>query len=126
MITDGCVIEAGARIERSVLSPGVSIEAGALVYESVVLTDTIIEKGAIIEHAIVDKKVRVCESARVGATIPGTEPLITMVGKSSCVPSKMVVEPGAIIGPDVIEADYSSQVVRGSDYIQTKRLPYET
>jgi hypothetical protein len=25
----------------------------------------------------------------------------------------------------VIEADYPSQLVRGSDYIQTKRLPYE-
>jgi glucose-1-phosphate adenylyltransferase len=126
MITDGCVIEAGAKIERSVLSPGVSIAAGALVHESVILTDTAIEKGVIIEHAIIDKRVRVCESARVGAAMPGAEPLITMIGKSSYVPSGMVVEPGAIIGPDVIEADYSSQVVRGSDYIQTRRLPYET
>jgi glucose-1-phosphate adenylyltransferase len=126
MITDGCVIEAGAKIERSVLSPGVSIATGALVRESVILTDTIIETGAVIEHAIVDKKVRVCENARVGAVLPGAEPLITMLGKSSRVPSGMVVEPGAIIGPDVIESDYSSQSVRGSDYIQTRRPPYET
>jgi glucose-1-phosphate adenylyltransferase len=126
MITDGCVIEAGAKIERSVLSPGVSIATGALVRESVILTDTIIETGAVIEHAIVDKKVRVCENARVGAVLPGAEPLITMLGKSSRVPSGMVVEPGAIIGPDVVESDYSSQSVRGSDYIQTRRPPYET
>jgi hypothetical protein len=38
----------------------------------------------------------------------------------------MVVEPGAVIGPDVIDSDYASQLVRGSDYIQTKRMPYET
>jgi glucose-1-phosphate adenylyltransferase len=126
MITDGCVIEAGAKIERSVISPGVSIAPGSVVRESVILTDTIIETGAIIEHTIIDKKVVVHQHARVGAAIPGTEPLITMIGKGSHVPSGMVVEPGAIIGPDVVESDYSSQLVRGSDYIQTRRLPYET
>jgi glucose-1-phosphate adenylyltransferase len=126
MITDGCVIEAGAKIERSVLSPGVRIGAGATVRESVILTDTLIEKGAIVEHTIVDKKAHIDENARVGAITPGAEPLITMIGKSSHVLSNMVVEPGAIIGPDVIESDYSSLIVRGSDYIQTKRPPYET
>jgi hypothetical protein len=39
----------------------------------------------------------------------------------------MTVEPGAVIGPDVIESDYPSPTtVRRSDYIQTKRMPYET
>ncbi len=126
MITDGCVIETGAKIERCILSPGVRIASGATVRESVILTDTIIENGATIEHTIIDKKVVVHQQARVGAVLLDTEPLITMIGKSSHVPSGMVVEPGAIVGPDVIESDYSSQLVRGSDYIQTRRSPYET
>jgi hypothetical protein len=38
----------------------------------------------------------------------------------------MVVEPGAVVGTDVIESDYpDSKLVRSSDYIQTKRLSYE-
>jgi len=50
---------------------------------------------------------------------------MTMVGKHSIVPAGMVVEPGAVIGPDVIPQDYPTTVVRGRDYIQTRRLPYE-
>jgi hypothetical protein len=39
MITDGCFIEAGARVASSVLSPGVIVRAGAVVRESILLTD---------------------------------------------------------------------------------------
>jgi glucose-1-phosphate adenylyltransferase len=132
MITDGCVIEQGARIERSVLSPGVSVASGAVVRESVILTDTHIGTGALVEHTIIDKKVQVGENAHVGGMGSEDQLEITMIGKSSLIPPGMVVEPGAIIGPDVIESDYHSsnaqspQLVRGSEYIQTKRLPYET
>ncbi len=125
MITDGCVIGRGALIERSVLSPGVRVAPGAVVRESVILTDTIIGPEAVIEHTIIDKKVRISEQARVGARRAGFEPMLTMIGKNSFVPAAMVVEPGAVIGIDVIESDYISNVVRGGDFIQTKRLPYE-
>jgi len=62
----------------------------------------------------------------VGAIRVGFDPLITMVGKNSLVPPGMVVEPGSVIGPDVIAPDYPSEIVRSKDYIQTKRPPYET
>jgi len=125
MVTDGCVILPGARVECSVLGPGVRVESGAVVRESVVLTDVTISAGAVIEHAIIDKKVMIGQNARVGARRDGMEPVITMVGKNSRVLPGMVVEPGAIVGPDVSEEDYSSQTVRSGDYIQTRRLPYE-
>jgi glucose-1-phosphate adenylyltransferase len=125
MITDGCEVAPGARIERSVLSPGVLVREGAVIRESVILTDCVIERDAVIEHSILDKKVHVGEKARIGAVRAGFEPVITMVGKNCHVAAGMVVEPGAVIGPDVRESDFSSSVVRGSDYIQTKRLPYE-
>ena len=126
LITDGCQIESEARVERSVLSPGVSVGRGAVVRESVILTDTTIEDGAVIEHAIIEKRVRVGRDSHVGAMRASIQPLISMVGKNSIVMPGMVVEPGAVIGPDVIDSDYASQLVRGSDYIQTKRMPYET
>jgi glucose-1-phosphate adenylyltransferase len=126
LITDGCQIESEAHVERSVLSPGVCVGRGAVVRESVILTDTTIEDGAVVEHAIIEKRVRVGRDSRVGAMRASIQPLISMVGKNSIVMPGMVVEPGAVIGPDVIDSDYASHLVRGSDYIQTKRMPYET
>jgi glucose-1-phosphate adenylyltransferase len=124
MVSDGCVIAPGAVVERSVLSPGVSIGPGAVVRESVVLTDAFIDNRAIVEHTIVDKRVRIGENARIGACRPD-EPSISMVGKNSHIPADMVIEPGAVIGPDVIESDFAAPLVRSGAFLQTKRLPYE-
>jgi hypothetical protein len=57
--------------------------------------------------------------------IEAAEPVLTMIGKNSLVPKGFTVEPGAVIGTDVIESDYPSTVVRGDDYILTKRLAHE-
>jgi hypothetical protein len=48
-----------------------------------------------------------------------------MVGKNSIVPQGFTVEPGAVIGTDVADSDYPAKVVRGDDYILTKRLAHE-
>jgi glucose-1-phosphate adenylyltransferase len=125
MITDGCVISPGAIVERSVLSPGVRVLPGAVIRESVVLTDAVIQSGARVERAIIDKRVMIGENAVVGGIELDREPRITMVGKKSVLPEKLIVEPGAVIATDVIPADLTSNVVRSSDYIQTKRLAYE-
>lgn len=123
MITDGCEVAAGARVERSVLGPGVRVRPGALVRESVILTDATIEAGAVVEHVIVDKKVFIGENAHLGAARP--EPAITMIGKHSRISPGMVVEPGVIIGPDMVEGDYPENTVREGAYLQTKREPFE-
>lgn len=125
MVTDGSVIVAGARVERSILSPGVRVEAGAIVRESIVLTDSTIEAGAILERTIVDKQVRVGQGARVGGITPAAEPLISMIGKNSLIPPAVTIEPGAVIGTDVHPSDFSSDLIRGDVYLQTKRLAYE-
>jgi len=124
MITDGCVLGANTHIECSILSPGVQVHQGATVRESVILTDSIIEAGATIERAIIDKRVVIGSNSRIGGRVDGKEG-ITMVGKNSIIPANFTVEPGAIIDTDVILSDYTSQHIRGDEYIQTKRLPYE-
>ena len=125
MITDGCVIPFGATIERSVLAPGVHVHSEAIIRESIILTDTEIKAGAVIERSIIDKRVTVGEKAHVGGIQEGSDLAITMVGKNSQVVPGLVVEPGAVIGTDVIPSDYPSNIVRKGDYIQTKRMPYE-
>jgi len=125
LITDGCIIDSGARIEKSVLSPGVRVESGAIIRESVILTDCVINSNSIVERAIIDKRVQVNDSAHVGKEHVSGKQFITMVGKNSMIPSRLVVEAGAVIATDVIESDYQTKIIRSDAYIQTKRLAYE-
>jgi len=125
MICDGCEIAPFARIVRSILSPGVFVHSGAVVRESILLTGTVIEANAVIERSIIDKRVHVGEHTHVGGMLESEEPVLTMIGKNSEVPKGFTIEPGAVIGTDVIESDYPANVVRGDDYILTKRLAHE-
>jgi glucose-1-phosphate adenylyltransferase len=113
MITDGCVISPGARIERSILSPGVWIGRNAIVRESVILTDTIIEEGARVERAIVDKVVRIGKRARVGQrSKPGENVGITTIGKNAQIPDRMTVRAGAVIDADATPEYFSPGALR--------------
>jgi glucose-1-phosphate adenylyltransferase len=125
MICDGCFIEEGASVESSVLSPGVIVRAGAVVRESIVITDSVIESGAVVERAVVDKQVRVGQNARIGGGVADQYINIALVGKNSHVPEGFVVEPGAEIGTDVIESDYTDRVIHPGETIITKRQPNE-
>jgi len=125
LICDGCEIDSNAKVIRSVLSPGVFVRSGAVVRESIILTDSVIEADAVVERTIIDKRVRIYPHARVGGIVDTAEPVLTMIGKNSEVPKGYVVEPGAVIGTDVIESDYPASVVHGDDYILTKRLAHE-
>jgi glucose-1-phosphate adenylyltransferase len=125
MVTDGCIIYSGATVERSVLSPGVRVSPGAVIRNSVILTDAIIQSGAVVECAIIDKQAVVGENAKVGQLGTGDNMPITMVGKNSHVSAGLIIEAGAVIATDVIPSDYTSQIIRRGDFVQTKRLPNE-
>jgi glucose-1-phosphate adenylyltransferase len=109
LITDGCVVSAGARVERSILSPGVFVGPEAVVRDSVILTDTRIESGARVERSIVDKSVRVGKRARIGAklakengkTAAVENSGITTVGKNALIPDGSVVPRGSVVHTDV-------------------------
>ncbi|MDQ2691243.1 MAG: sugar phosphate nucleotidyltransferase [Chloroflexota bacterium] len=125
MICNGAYIGADARVESSVISPGVVIRPGAVVRESVVLTDSVIESGAVIERAIIDKRTHVKENARIGGGIADSNIRVALVGKNSTVPAGYVVEPEAQISTDVMEADYEESVIRAGQHVQTRRKPNE-
>jgi glucose-1-phosphate adenylyltransferase len=125
MVCDGCYIGADARVESSVLSPGVVIRPGAVVRESIILTDSVIESGAVIERAIIDKRSHIGENARVGGGIADANIRVALVGKNCSVPAGYVVEPEAQVGTDVIDSDYDESVIRAGQYIETRRKPNE-
>ena len=125
MVCDGCYIGADARVESSVLSPGVVIRPGAVVRESIILTDSVIESGAVIERAIIDRRCHIGENARVGWGVADANIKLALVGKNCTVPANYVVEPEAQIGTDVIETDFTESVIRAGQYIQTRRQANE-
>ena len=105
MITDGCVIEPGARIEKSVLSPGVFVGARAVIRHSVILTDAVVETGARVERSVIDKIVRVGRNARVGqvprsAVAPSDGAGITTVGKNAQIPAGIRIPRGTVVAAD--------------------------
>jgi glucose-1-phosphate adenylyltransferase len=125
MLSDGCFIQENARVESSVISPGVKIRPGAVIRESILLTDCVIDSGAVIERAVIDKRAHVESNARVGGGVASPNIGIAVVGKNSVVPTGMVIEPDASIGTDVIATDYHGLVVSAGETIETKRQPYE-
>jgi glucose-1-phosphate adenylyltransferase len=103
LICDGCVIEPGAKIIRSILSPGVVIGSGSVIN---------------------DKRVCVGDGAVIG--IMQTPSIsIPMIGKNAILPPRIVVQPGATIGVDVVVSDFSNDIIRSGMFIQTRRLANE-
>lgn len=124
LVSNGCIIEAGARVVRSTLSAGVRVGANAVVEESILLTDAQIGPGSTIQRCVVDKRVKIGANTVIGGVCEG-EPNIAMVGKNAIIPAGMTIGAGAMVGPDVIPEDFSGPVVESGVYIQTRRLPNE-
>ncbi len=123
MVSSGCQIKTGARVVRSILSPGVVIESGAVVEESIILTDCHIESGATVIRSVLDKRALIGKNAQIGGLADTLH--VAMVGKNSAVPAGVQIRPGGIVGCDVTVSDYAGAVVESGVYIQTRRLPNE-
>ena len=124
LISDGCIVEAGAHVSHSVLSPGVHVQAGAHVLESIILTDCVLESNVTVERTVMDKRAQIKQGAKIGGVLE-EQLSIAMIGKNSIIPENLVVLPGATIGPDVIPSDFPRTEVQSGEIIQTRRLPYE-
>jgi len=101
MITDGSIICAGARVVRSVLSPGVYVGPGAYVFESVILTDSYIERKRGRRAAVIDKGVVVGQGARIGRARRAGRVRHCLVGKKRR-PRALYHANSAYIGSDLV------------------------
>ena len=108
LVAEGALISSGARIERSVISPGVIVGPDCVVRESILLTDTCIEAGAIVERAIVDKIAVIGHNARVGSIEDVGDLGITCIGKNTQVPPGLQIGRGCIIGTDLLPRDFET------------------
>jgi len=124
MISDGCVIDPGAVIERSVLSPGVRVMSGATVRESVILEDTVIGSIAFIHRAIIDRKVRIGDKVYLGADNPIGDLRISVVGENSSIPAHTVLNSGTVIDEEDTRKDNSFVSKPSNVSTQRERIPY--
>ena len=116
-------VDATARIERSLLSPGCSVrgtvvdsvlgpgvvvEAGATVRNAVLLGGCSVEAGATVACAILDEETRVGRDARAGAACAEGGPdegwrcpadRIAVLGQGATIPAGGHVAPGEHVGP---------------------------
>jgi glucose-1-phosphate adenylyltransferase len=122
LLSDGCVIAPGARVERSVLSPGVYVGPEAVVRESIVFTDSSIEAAARVERCIIDKLVTVGHQAQVGRLVDGGQGLgITVIGKNTQVPNAAVIGRGASVSSDVSPLNFPRQGVAEGQYLERQK-----
>jgi len=102
LVTDGSIIAPGARVERSVLSPGVYVGPQAVVIDSILFTDCSVEAGARVERTIVDKYVTIGHRAQVGRLEDGDGGLgISTIGKNTQIPNGTVVGRGSHVSSDI-------------------------
>jgi glucose-1-phosphate adenylyltransferase len=93
LVSPGCIVS-GARVRRSVLSPGVDIHTGSEIDESVLLHGVDVGRGAVLRRVIVDKGVAIPPGVQIGVDHDAdrergffvSEGGITVIGKGHVVP----------------------------------------
>lgn len=65
LLCEGCVVS-GARVERSVLSPGVRVHEGAEVVESILMDEVVVGPSARVRRAVLDEHLQVPADCEIG------------------------------------------------------------
>lgn len=107
MIAEGC--EISGKVDFSVLFSNVDVEEGAVVRDSIIMPGTKIKKGAVVQYAMIAEGAVIEENAVIGRRPEDMDSLedwgIAVVGTGVTVGKGASVEPKAMIGEDVKEAE---------------------
>jgi glucose-1-phosphate adenylyltransferase len=130
MVSHGCIID-NARVEHSMLSPGVRIHDGAVVRDSIIMTDSVIGPGAVLDRVIVDKQVHVGAHSYLGYgddfTVNRLEPNrlstgITIAGRRAQIPAGTRAGRNVLIGTDVTEADFEELDIPSGESVDSRTV----
>ncbi len=121
ILSPGCTVE--GHVENCVLSPGVAVERGAFVRDSIIMHDCRIGEGARVERCIFDKEVVVGAHTTVGIgdpkTVNRTHPEhlysgLTIIGKQSIIPGDITIGTNCIINPMLGSRSFTGEVGSGT------------
>jgi glucose-1-phosphate adenylyltransferase len=127
VISPGCTVE--GQVENSILSPGVIVKSGASVRDSIILHDCVISEGARIERSIIDKEVFVGAHTVIGEGDPvminEDHPQhlysgLTVVGKRTVIPDGICIGTNCIIDPMLDAQVFTKEVKSGTTVTGTK------
>ena len=95
-VAEGCEIY--GTINHSVISVGCTVGAGARVEDSVVMPGVVIEPGAIVRNAILGENSRICRNAVVGGAFEANEAKqISVTSKGAVVEANTALLPGEML-----------------------------
>jgi glucose-1-phosphate adenylyltransferase len=121
ILSPGCAVE--GHVENCVLSPGVTVERGAFVRDSIIMHDCRIGEGTRVERCIIDKEVVVGAHTTVGLgdpkTVNQTHPEhlysgLTIIGKQSIIPGGITIGTNCIINPMLGSRAFAAEVGSGT------------
>ena len=96
LVAEGC--EVYGTVKHSVISIGCTIGEGARVEDAVVMPGVVIEAGAIVRNAILGENSKVCKNAVVGgAFADGEKKNISVTSKGAVVEANTVLLPGDML-----------------------------
>lgn len=106
LISRGCVID--GEVRNSILSPGVIVGKNASVVDSVIFHDSSIGRDSCIQSAIIDKKVTIRDSVRIGVgeSIPNDDHPqhlatgISIIGKLATIAAGITIGRNCVVNPD--------------------------
>ena len=95
-VAEGCEIY--GTVNHSVISVGCTVGAGARVEDSVVMPGVVIEPGAIVRNAILGENSRICRNAVVGGAFEANEAKqISVTSKGAVVEANTALLPGEML-----------------------------
>ena len=95
-VAEGCEIY--GTVNHSVISVGCTVGAGARVEDSVVMPGVVIEPGAIVRNAILGENSRICRNAVVGGAFEANETKqISVTSKGAVVEANTALLPGEML-----------------------------
>ncbi len=95
-----------ARVERSILSPGVQVAPGAVVVDSVLMDGVSVGPGARVEQAIIDKNVQVPAGCEIGVDLEADQQRFHVSpGGVVVVPKEMELPPAGRLATQLGFAD---------------------
>ena len=100
--TVNCFIAEGSEVygtvRHSIISVGCTVGEGARVEDSVVMPGVVIEPGAIVRHAILGENSKICRNAVVGGAFAADEKKeISVTAKGTVVQANTVLLPGEML-----------------------------
>ncbi|MGQ9465641.1 MAG: glucose-1-phosphate adenylyltransferase family protein [bacterium] len=123
LISSGCVID--GTVENSIISPGVIVEKNARIIDSIIFHNTVVKENSILAKVIIDKNVQIGAEARIGFGDNKQNKIlgmnlatgITVIGKNTIIPDKMVIGKNCIISSDLNLRRYRTKKIKSGSFL---------